>query len=171
MPKVKPGSTTSPTGYSPGQIRHAYEIDQLSQSGSAVTIAIVDAYDDPNVQSDLPARPGGVAPCERVSWPGRNGIPCARSHGRISHRSPPSCIRDKEPGQILVADHVGALARHHDGRKGVLGLQGPRCRQFHPRSRQSRHRTHRSRHQIHDSATARNPTLSLKKRIAAHPPR
>lgn len=50
---VKPYTTSSPTGYSPAQIRHAYGFDALSQDGSGQTIAIIDAYDDPNVESDL----------------------------------------------------------------------------------------------------------------------
>jgi subtilase family serine protease len=46
------------TGLMPAQIRHAFGIDQISFNGVAgdgtgQTIAIVDAYDDPNIQSDL----------------------------------------------------------------------------------------------------------------------
>src|SRR5262245_17968146 len=48
--------------FTPAQIRHAYGFDQITFSangatiagdGSGQTIAIVDAYDDPNIQSDL----------------------------------------------------------------------------------------------------------------------
>jgi subtilase family serine protease len=52
-----------PVGYHPDQIRHAYGFDQISFTGAAgqtvrgdgsgQTIAIVDAYDDPNIFSDL----------------------------------------------------------------------------------------------------------------------
>ena len=42
-------------GYTPAQIRHAYGIDQLSETGAGQTIAIVDAYDDPSIASDLNA--------------------------------------------------------------------------------------------------------------------
>jgi subtilase family serine protease len=41
------------TVYSPAQIRHAYGFDQLSLDGSGQTIAIVDAYDHPNIVDDL----------------------------------------------------------------------------------------------------------------------
>jgi subtilase family serine protease len=41
------------TGYTPTQIRHAYGFDQLSGTGAGQTIAIVDAYDSPNIQADL----------------------------------------------------------------------------------------------------------------------
>ncbi len=47
-------------GYTPAQIRHAYGFDQISFSGGSVaangagqTIAIVDAYNDPNIVNDL----------------------------------------------------------------------------------------------------------------------
>ena len=39
--------------YTPAQIRHAYGFDQLPLDGSGQTIAIVDAYDDPSIVSDL----------------------------------------------------------------------------------------------------------------------
>jgi subtilase family serine protease len=39
--------------YTPAQIRHAYGFDKLSYDGSGQTIAIVDAFDDPNVLADL----------------------------------------------------------------------------------------------------------------------
>jgi subtilase family serine protease len=51
-----------PPGMSPREIRHAYELDQLGFSngkhavhanGSGQTIAIVDAYDAPNIANDL----------------------------------------------------------------------------------------------------------------------
>lgn len=46
-------ATTSPTGYSPSQIRHAYGFDTLSNTGSGQIIGIVDAFDDPTAASDL----------------------------------------------------------------------------------------------------------------------
>jgi hypothetical protein len=57
---VSPLASSGPTGYTPAQIRAAYGFDSISFSGGAVaadgtgtTIAIVDAYDDPNIASDL----------------------------------------------------------------------------------------------------------------------
>jgi hypothetical protein len=47
------GGGGTPSGYSPAQIRHAYGFDQLTKDGTGVKIAIVDAYDDPNIPSDL----------------------------------------------------------------------------------------------------------------------
>src|SRR5262249_21746328 len=56
---LKPLGTSGPFGYTPTQLLHAYGFDQISLTGgvagdgSGTTIAIVDAYDDPNVASDL----------------------------------------------------------------------------------------------------------------------
>jgi hypothetical protein len=51
-------STPGPTGMAPSQIRHAYGFDQIMfgstpGDGRGTTIAIVDAYDDPNIANDL----------------------------------------------------------------------------------------------------------------------
>jgi subtilase family serine protease len=55
---VRGNATTSPTGYNPNQIRTGYGFPTFTTSPSATmgagqTIAIVDAYDDPNIESDL----------------------------------------------------------------------------------------------------------------------
>jgi subtilase family serine protease len=50
---VRGNATTGPTGLAPAQIRHAYGFDQLANLGAGQTIAIVDAFDDPNAESDL----------------------------------------------------------------------------------------------------------------------
>ncbi len=59
---VSPLLGSGPTGYTPTQIKQAYGINQISFTGSSgtvagngagETIAIVDAYDDPNIASDL----------------------------------------------------------------------------------------------------------------------
>ncbi|HEY1598997.1 MAG TPA: fibronectin type III domain-containing protein [Pirellulales bacterium] len=51
-------STATPSGYTPAQIRAAYGLGNLTfgsvtADGTGQTIAIVDAYDDPNIASDL----------------------------------------------------------------------------------------------------------------------
>ena len=48
-----PLDTAGPTGLTPTQIRAAYGFNQLSLDGTGTTIAIVDAYDDPTIASDL----------------------------------------------------------------------------------------------------------------------
>ncbi|MET7481333.1 peptidase S8, partial [Streptomyces sp. NPDC005648] len=52
---VKPNaSTDSPTGYGPTDIQSAYGLtDAAASDGSGETVAIVDAYDDPNAEDDL----------------------------------------------------------------------------------------------------------------------
>jgi len=45
--------TQNPAGFWPAQVRHAYGFDQLKLDGTGETIAIVDAYGDPNLASDL----------------------------------------------------------------------------------------------------------------------
>lgn len=46
-------AAAAPIGYTPAQIRHAYGIDLLKNSGSGQTIAIVAAYGSPTAQNDL----------------------------------------------------------------------------------------------------------------------
>jgi len=52
------GDNTAPAGYAPAQIQQAYGFNSIAfngvaGTGSGETIAIVDAYDDPNIQADL----------------------------------------------------------------------------------------------------------------------
>jgi subtilase family serine protease len=48
------GLTSPPiSAFQPPQIRHAYGFDLVSNQGAGQTIALVDAYDDPNAESDL----------------------------------------------------------------------------------------------------------------------
>ena len=49
-PLAGPGPPSS--ALTPAQIRHIYSLDQISNLGQGQTIAIVDAYDDPNIFSD-----------------------------------------------------------------------------------------------------------------------
>jgi subtilase family serine protease len=46
----QPLATAGPTGYNPADLRSAYG---LTFAGSPVTVAIVDAFDDPNAEADL----------------------------------------------------------------------------------------------------------------------
>jgi subtilase family serine protease len=57
---ASPLGTTGPTGYTPTEIRNAYGFSQISfngttGNGTGTTIAIVDAYSDPTITSDLHA--------------------------------------------------------------------------------------------------------------------
>src|SRR5438105_12216830 len=55
---VVPFATSGSTVYTPQQVSHAYGFDQIgfngtAANGSGTTIAIVDAYDNPNIAGDL----------------------------------------------------------------------------------------------------------------------
>jgi subtilase family serine protease len=55
---IQPLGTAGPTGYTPAQVRHGYGLDRISFNGvvgdgSGLTIAIVDAFDNPNITNDL----------------------------------------------------------------------------------------------------------------------
>lgn len=51
--RVFPSASSSPTGLSPAKIESAYGFSTSLTAGSGTTIAIVDAYDDPNIAKDL----------------------------------------------------------------------------------------------------------------------
>jgi subtilase family serine protease len=48
-----PQNPNSPTGVLPGQFRAAYGFNRIPNQGKGQTIAIIDAYDDPNIESDV----------------------------------------------------------------------------------------------------------------------
>lgn len=47
------GNGATPDGYQPSQIKKAYGLNQLSTTGIGQTIAIVEAYGNPNIKKDL----------------------------------------------------------------------------------------------------------------------
>ena len=51
--RMQPFLATSPSGYNPTQIRHAYGFDKITGNGAGQTIAIVEAYGSPSLASDL----------------------------------------------------------------------------------------------------------------------
>jgi hypothetical protein len=53
LPVAAPTAGSGYFAFTPAQIRHAYGFDQLPLDGAGQTIAIVDAYDDPNIAWDL----------------------------------------------------------------------------------------------------------------------
>jgi subtilase family serine protease len=58
QPPIKVISTlspSSPSGILPSQFRAAYGFNQIPNQGQGMTIALVDAFDDPNIASDLQA--------------------------------------------------------------------------------------------------------------------
>ena len=82
------GGTGASTVYTPAQIRQAYGFNNLPFNGAGQTIAIVDAYDDPNVYPDLIAfdRTFGLAdpPAFIKATPGGTPMPNANWAGEIA---------------------------------------------------------------------------------------
>jgi len=60
--KPRTGSTSGPAGYGPAALQSAYAVPATS---TTATVAIVDAYDDPNAEADLATYRSkyGLAPC------------------------------------------------------------------------------------------------------------
>ena len=52
---VTQDATNGPVGLSPAQVKHFYGFDKINTSapGAGQVIAIIDAYDDPNIEADL----------------------------------------------------------------------------------------------------------------------
>jgi subtilase family serine protease len=85
----KPLVTSTPAGYGPADLRSAYNLTSQSLSaGGGQTIAIVDAYDDPNAASDLATYRSyfGLPPCttangcfRKVNQTGGTSLPRANS--------------------------------------------------------------------------------------------
>jgi subtilase family serine protease len=51
--RIFPNASATPTGLDPATIKSVYNFSTSLTAGSGMTIAIVDAYDDPNAESDL----------------------------------------------------------------------------------------------------------------------
>ena len=51
--KIPTAMYKQPSGMSPQQLRTAYGLDQIAAQGKGQIVAIVDAFDDPNIESDL----------------------------------------------------------------------------------------------------------------------
>lgn len=67
---LKFAATTSPSGgIAPWKIRHAYGLNLVNNKGAGQTIAVVDAYDDPNIEADLAVFNAhyGLSPCTVAS--------------------------------------------------------------------------------------------------------
>jgi len=66
---LKGNATTAPAGLSVGQILHFYGFDQIKNWGAGQTIGIVDAFDDPNIESDLAVFNSqfGLPPCNSAN--------------------------------------------------------------------------------------------------------
>jgi len=79
--RFRPQASSGPQGYGPAQIRAAYGLTGLRSGGR--TVAIIDAYDDPNAESDLGTyrRAFGLPACT-------SGTGCFRKVNQNGQRSP-----------------------------------------------------------------------------------
>jgi len=99
------GTDTSVRGYGPGDLRSAYGLARAVSRGRGRTIAIVDAYKDPNAASDL------------AHYRSHYGLPaCTKANGCLhiinqnGHASPlPSASRDWALEESLDLDMVSAI--------------------------------------------------------------
>ncbi len=63
-------ASTAPAGHGPADLQHAYRLVQASSTkGAGQTVAVVDAYDDPNAEADLATYRStfGLPPCTSAS--------------------------------------------------------------------------------------------------------
>src|SRR3954449_9039057 len=76
--------STTPVGYTPADLRDAYSLPG-APAGAGMTVAVVDAYDDPEAEHDLATYRSqfGLPPCTS-----RNG--CFRKVGQSGGRSYPA---------------------------------------------------------------------------------
>ncbi len=67
--RPQPNASSSPTGLSPATIKSAYGFATSSTAGAGKTIAIVDAYDDPKIETDLAvfSNQFGLPACTRAN--------------------------------------------------------------------------------------------------------
>ena len=131
---VTPDQTTGPEGYTPSQIEQGYGFNQISFSGTAgtgagTTIAIVDAYSDPNIAS----RSSGISTNNSIfprrtlplsNQAGSSSLP-RRQHGLGG----PKAYRWMSSGHIAIAPGSKDLARGGDNRVLRQSVHGsPLCR-------------------------------------------
>jgi subtilase family serine protease len=66
---VKAASKTAVLGFTPAQIKRAYGFDELENQGEGQVIAIIDAFDDPNIEQDLKvfSRQFGLPSCSTAN--------------------------------------------------------------------------------------------------------
>ncbi len=76
-------SSTTPVGLTPAQVKTAYGFTGVSGDGTGQTIAVIDAYNDPNIVSDLAVFSSkfGLAPAniQVVNQSGGSALPASNS--------------------------------------------------------------------------------------------
>ncbi len=107
---VVPGATAAHSGYGPADLQAAYNLAYASaHNGSTQTVALVDAYDDPTIESDLNVYRSyyGLGPCTTA-----NG--CFKKVNQDGEQGnyPPIANPDWEPEIALDVEMVSAICPH-----------------------------------------------------------
>jgi subtilase family serine protease len=98
--------TTTPAGLTPNDLQHAYHLPSTT-AGKGQTIAIVDAYDDPQAESDLAVYRStfGLPPCTRANH-------CFKKVDQRGNTHYPSTDAGWTGEIALDLDMVSAIAPH-----------------------------------------------------------
>jgi subtilase family serine protease len=99
---ANPAATTGPTGLNPADLASAYKLN--TAAGAGQTVAIVDAFDDPNAESDLAVYRSqfGLPPCTTA-----NG--CFRKVNQSGGTTPPRANSSWAQEISLDLDMVSAI--------------------------------------------------------------
>ena len=98
--------TATPAGLTPNDLQHAYQLPSAT-AGKGQTIAIVDAYDDPQAESDLAVYRStfGLPPCTRANH-------CFKKVGQRGNTHYPQADAGWAGEIALDLDMVSAIAPH-----------------------------------------------------------
>ena len=133
-----PSSRNRPAAgsFTPAQIQQAYQFNQVSYNGSGETIAIVDAYNDPNIQSDLNTFDSASSACRPptisvVNQTGGSSLPSADSTGgwEVEESLDVEWAHAMAPGaNIILVEASSATFRPADGREAMRRSMRTSCR-------------------------------------------
>lgn len=86
----QPQNTAGPIGILPVQFKAAYGFNQIPNLGAGQTIALVDAYDDPNIEADLAVYQAQfhLGPCNFQKVKVGNPTGALKSRWTLSKRAP-----------------------------------------------------------------------------------
>ena len=133
-----PAATATPSGYGPADLQAAYNLPSAT-AGAGQTVAIVDAYDDPNAESDLAVYRAqfGLPPCTTA-----NG--CFRKVNQSGGTKPPRANSGWAEEISLDLDMVSAICPNCH----ILLVEANERQHDQPRHRgEHRRRARRQRHQ------------------------
>ena len=125
-------AASTPSGLGPAQIQSAYKLTGLTSGGR--TVAIVDAYDDPNAEADLATYRSqyGLPACTTANGCFKQGQP-ERRHGTLPGATDAGWAEEISLDLDMVSRHLPRLP--HPAGRGQLRLhRRPRRRRQHRRA-------------------------------------